>query len=137
MPAIGLGTFGSDHVTANQVAEAVIGAAAAGYRHFDCASVYGNEKEIGAAFAEVIRGGVSRDDLWITSKVWNDRHADVIGSCRQSLSDLRLDHLDMYLVHWPQAWKKDTKGEVSKQAQHINRVNKRKCKRTQNVNMFT
>ena len=49
MPAIGLGTFGSDHVTAVEVAAAVEGAAAVGYRHFDCASVYGNEPEIGYA----------------------------------------------------------------------------------------
>jgi len=101
MPAIGLGTFGSDHVTAGQVADAVKGAAAAGYRHFDCASVYGNEKEIGAALKEVMRSGAPREELWITSKVWNDRHSDVIGSCRQSLADLQLDYLDMYLVHWP------------------------------------
>ena len=101
MPAIGLGTFGSDHVTASQVADAVKGAAAAGYRHFDCASVYGNEKQIGAALKEVMRSGVARDQLWITSKVWNDRHGDVLGSCRQSLADLELDYLDMYLVHWP------------------------------------
>ena len=101
MPAIGLGTFGSDHVSAAEIAATVKGAAAAGYRHFDCASVYGNEKEIGAALEEVIRSGTRREDLWITSKVWNDRHGDVVGSCRQSLSDLRLDYLDLYLVHWP------------------------------------
>jgi alcohol dehydrogenase (NADP+) len=103
MPAIGLGTFGSDHVTAHQVAEAVKGAAAAGYRHFDCASVYGNEKEIGVELNEIVRGGLAREQLWIASKLWNDKHAedDVIASCRQSLADLRLDYLDMYLVHWP------------------------------------
>ncbi len=101
MPAIGLGTFGSDHVTAAQVAVAVRGAAAVGYRHFDCASVYGNEKEIGGALKDVIESEVPRDKLWITSKVWNDRHGDVIGSCEQSLADLGLNHLDMYLVHWP------------------------------------
>ena len=101
MPAIGLGTFGSDHVSAVQVAEAVIGAAAAGYRHIDCASVYGNEREIGEALAEVMRSGVKREDLWITSKVWNDRHGDVIGSCEESLVNLGLEYLDMYLVHWP------------------------------------
>lgn len=101
MPAIGLGTFGSDHVSAAEVAEAVKGAAAAGYRHFDCASVYGNEREIGAALQEVIKSGIKREDLWITSKVWNDRHDDVMGSCRQTLADLRLDYLDLYLVHWP------------------------------------
>jgi len=103
MPAIGLGTFGSDHATASQVADAVRGAAAAGYRHFDCASVYGNEPEVGAALESIIQGGVKREDLFITSKLWNDKHGedDVTASCRKSLADLRLDYLDLYLVHWP------------------------------------
>jgi len=101
MPAIGLGTFGSDHVSAGQIAQAVKGAAAVGYRHFDCASVYGNEKEIGVALEEIQQGGIRRDELWITSKLWNDKHDDVIASCRQSLADLRLNYLDLYLVHWP------------------------------------
>ena len=103
MPAIGLGTFGSDHVSASEIAVAVRGAAAAGYRHFDCASVYGNEAEIGAAFAEILRNGIKREELWITSKLWNDKHGedDVIASCRKSLADLRLSYLDLYLVHWP------------------------------------
>jgi alcohol dehydrogenase (NADP+) len=103
MPAIGLGTFGSDHVTAAQVADAVRGAAQIGYRHFDCASVYGNEKQVGGALADVIASGVRREDLWITSKLWNDKHAeaDVIPSFRQSLSDLGLKYLDLYLIHWP------------------------------------
>ena len=103
MPAIGLGTFGSDHVSAAEVAEVVKGAAAAGYRHFDCASVYGNEAEIGLSLQEILRGGMKREDLWITSKLWNNKHGedDVIASCRQSLADLRLDYLDLYLVHWP------------------------------------
>jgi alcohol dehydrogenase (NADP+) len=103
MPAIGLGTFGSDHVMPAQVAEAVRGAAAAGYRHFDCASVYGNEPEVGASLEAIIAGGVRREELWVTSKLWNDKHGegDVIASCRKSLADLRLDYLDLYLVHWP------------------------------------
>lgn len=103
MPAIGLGTFGSDNYTAAQVADAVRGAAHAGYRHFDCAAVYGNESEVGDALQDVIADGVSRGELWITSKVWNDRHGDgeVIASCRQSLTDLKLDYLDLFLVHWP------------------------------------
>jgi diketogulonate reductase-like aldo/keto reductase len=103
MPAIGLGTFGSDHVTPAQVASAVKGAVAAGYRHFDCASVYSNEAEVGAALEEIQQGGVKREELWITSKLWNDKHAedDVIASCRKSLADLRLKYLDLYLVHWP------------------------------------
>jgi len=69
MPAIGLGTFGSDRVSATEIAEVVKGAAAAGYRHFDCASVYGNEAEIGASLQEILRGGIRREDLWITSKL--------------------------------------------------------------------
>jgi diketogulonate reductase-like aldo/keto reductase len=103
MPAIGLGTFGSDHVSADQVAAAVEDALAFGYRHIDCASVYGNEARIGKALSAAQRRGLRRDDLWIVSKLWNDKHSesDVIPSCRQSLADLRLDYLDMYLVHWP------------------------------------
>jgi alcohol dehydrogenase (NADP+) len=103
MPAIGLGTFGSDHVSPAEVAAAVEGAAEVGYRHFDCASIYGNEYQIGYALQQALRAGIKREQLWITSKLWNDKHGedDVIPSCRQSLSDLRLDYLDLYLVHWP------------------------------------
>jgi diketogulonate reductase-like aldo/keto reductase len=103
MPAIGLGTFGSDSVTADEIAAAVQDAAAVGYRHFDCASVYSNEHRIGSAFRQILRSGVRREDLWVTSKLWNDKHseADVIPSFRQSLADLQLDYLDTYLIHWP------------------------------------
>jgi len=103
MPALGLGTFGSDHISAQQIARAVEDAAAVGYRHFDCASVYGNEAEIGTAFEAILASGIRREELWITSKLWNDKHAeeDVIASCKKSLSDLRLQYLDLYLVHWP------------------------------------
>jgi diketogulonate reductase-like aldo/keto reductase len=103
MPAVGLGTFGSDRVGPDEVAAAVRGAAAVGYRHFDCASVYGNEGAVGASLEEVARSGVRRKELWITSKLWNDKHGekDVIASCRKSLADLRLDYLDLFLVHWP------------------------------------
>ena len=103
MPGIGLGTFGSDRYSNQEIADAVVGAASVGYRHFDCASVYGNEKEVGGALQTIMKGGIPREDLWITSKVWNDQHGDgqVIASCRQSLADLGLDYLDLYLVHWP------------------------------------
>lgn len=103
MPAIGLGTFGSDRFQSSEIAAAVEGAAAVGYRHFDCASVYGNEPQIGYALQQVSRAGVKREQLWITSKLWNDKHSekDVISSCRQTLADLRLAYLDLYLVHWP------------------------------------
>ena len=103
IPAIGLGTFGSDSISHDAVAEAVQYAASIGYRHFDCASVYGNEKMIGKVFGQMFRSGLRRDQVWITSKLWNDKHgeADVIPACEQSLSDLQADYLDLYLVHWP------------------------------------
>ncbi len=98
MPAIGLGTFGSDRFTGEEIAQAVSGALEAGYRHFDCASVYENEALIGTVLE-----GFPREQLWITSKLWNDKHSkgDVVPACEQTLADLRTDYLDMYLVHWP------------------------------------
>ncbi len=103
LPAIGLGTFGSDHASHGAVADAVKYAASVGYRHFDCASVYDNESQIGLAFEELFRNGLKREEVWITSKLWNDKHGenDVIASCKKSLADLRVDYLDLYLVHWP------------------------------------
>ena len=103
MPAIGLGTFGSDHVAAVEIAAAVEAAAEVGYRHFDCASVYGNEHEIGYALQQVLRRQAKREELWITSKLWNDKHgeSDVLPSCRRSLTDLQVGYLDLYLTHWP------------------------------------
>jgi diketogulonate reductase-like aldo/keto reductase len=103
VPGIGMGTFGSDAVSAEQVAAAVRGAAEVGYRHFDCAAVYGNEAQIGQVFKSIMASGIPREALWITSKLWNDRHAeaDVIPTCRKTLEDLQLDYLDLYLIHWP------------------------------------
>ncbi|MDR2513114.1 MAG: aldo/keto reductase, partial [Puniceicoccales bacterium] len=105
MPAIGMGTFGSDHVSAAEVAAAVLAAAEVGYRHFDCAAVYSNEHQIGPIFKTITAPGtgIRREDLWITSKLWNDKHAeaDVIPTFEKSLRELGLDYLDLYLVHWP------------------------------------
>jgi alcohol dehydrogenase (NADP+) len=104
IPAIGLGTFGSDNYNARRIADAVGFAIRNGYRHIDCASVYMNEPEIGNVLAAVIKEGVvRREELWITSKVWNDAHGEgkVIESCKKSLSDLKLDYFDLYLIHWP------------------------------------
>ncbi|MDY0303442.1 MAG: aldo/keto reductase [Sphaerochaeta sp.] len=100
IPAIGMGTFGSDHIDHEVMAQAVRTALKIGYRNIDCASVYGNEKEIGAVLGA---SGIARSELWITSKVWNDSHgkANVIKSAKQSLVDLGLEYLDLYLVHWP------------------------------------
>ena len=100
MPALGLGTFGSDKYSSTEVANAVLEAADVGYRHFDCASVYGNEWEVGRSIGILLRR-IDRKDIWVTSKVWNDMHDRVEASCEKSLSDLGLDYLDLYLVHWP------------------------------------
>ncbi len=104
LPAVGIGTFGSDRFSAEDIAQAVKGAISVGYRHIDCAAVYANEPLIGQTFREVLSSGlVKREELWVTSKLWNDKHAeeDVIPACKQSLKDLQLDYLDLYLIHWP------------------------------------
>lgn len=81
------------------------GALRSGYRHFDCAAIYGNEKEIGEVIAAT---PVPRSKMFITSKLWNSEHApeDVGPALKQTLQDLKLDYLDLYLVHWPQAFAK-------------------------------
>ncbi|MCL2478970.1 MAG: aldo/keto reductase, partial [Treponema sp.] len=84
--------------------DAVAGAIRLGYRLFDCASVYGNEDQIGKVFEEAINSGtVKREELFITSKVWNDMHGkgDVLLSLAKTLRDLQLDYVDAYFVHWP------------------------------------
>ncbi len=104
IPCIGMGTFGSDRFTPEQVSAAVGGALRCGYRLFDCAAVYGNEDLIGQVFRQAFSEGVvRRKELFITTKVWNDMHGagDVEKSCRKSLADLNLDYIDAFFMHWP------------------------------------
>lgn len=98
LPRIGLGTFGSDKYGPADVAAAVVDAAEVGYRHFDCAAVYANEREVGAALKQT---GLAREDYWVTGKLWNNRHSDPEAACEDSLRDLGLDYVDLYLIHWP------------------------------------
>lgn len=103
MPAIGLGTFGSDHADAALVASVVREALRLGYRYIDCAACYGNEREIGAVLREAMDEGLPREELFIVGKLWNDKHApeDAAKACRQSIEDLQIGYMDAYLVHWP------------------------------------
>lgn len=99
MPRLGFGTF---RLTGDACREAVEGALARGFRHLDTAEMYGNEAEVGAGIAA---SGVARDELFVTTKVWHDHLApDAIRRAFEaSLGRLRLDRVDLYLVHWPAA----------------------------------
>jgi diketogulonate reductase-like aldo/keto reductase len=101
IPMVGLGTWKAEK---GQVRTAVHAALRAGYRHIDCASVYANEDEVGDALHFAIRRGhIPREELFICSKVWNNEHGTrkVREACLKSLKALKLDYLDLYLIHWP------------------------------------
>jgi alcohol dehydrogenase (NADP+) len=107
MPALGLGTWKS---AKGEVYKAVREAINIGYRHFDCALLYGNEDEIGEALnVAQLDHEVKREELWITSKLWNNahKHEHILPNIKTSLRNLKLEYLDLYLIHWPVALRPD------------------------------
>ncbi|MFT5728252.1 MAG: alcohol dehydrogenase (NADP+) [Desulforhopalus sp.] len=107
IPVVGLGTW---KLTRDEVGPTIASAIDIGYRHFDCASIYNNEKEIGAALTVAFDSGtVKREEMWVSSKLWSNAHAakHVRPALERTLKNLQLNHLDLYLIHWPVSFRAD------------------------------
>ncbi len=116
IPILGLGTY---LTTGGSVIAAVQAALEAGYRHFDTADLYDNEKAIGTAIRDAIRNtGLEREELFITTKLWNSDHGydSTIEACNRSLEKLGLDYVDLYLIHWPV---EDLRGDSWRALEHL------------------
>ncbi len=95
IPQLGFGVFKVDPAETTRI---VTDALEVGYRHIDTAAIYGNEEGVGRAIAD---SGVPRDELFVTTKLWNDRQTDAENAFEKSLEKLGLDYVDLYLIHWP------------------------------------
>ncbi|ANF31254.1 2,5-diketo-D-gluconic acid reductase [Leifsonia xyli] len=121
IPQLGFGVFKVDPAETTRI---VADALEVGYRHIDTAAIYGNEEGVGRAIAD---SGIPRDELFVTTKLWNDRQTDAENAFEESLTKLGLDYVDLYLIHWPtpqkdtfvQAWKSLEKIYASGRAKAI------------------
>lgn len=130
IPQFGLGTWRSDK---GLVEAAVAEAIKVGYRHIDCAWIYGNESEVGRGIVTGLEStGINRSELFITTKIWNNHHdrADVIESIDESLKHLQLSYIDLVLIHWPTHWLRlddrtdtDSKQLINEKVQRIFNTN--------------
>ncbi|CAG8895321.1 unnamed protein product [Penicillium egyptiacum] len=100
IPAVGFGTWQAKPLEVENVVEVAL---KQGYRHIDCAAIYRNETEVGAG---IKKSGVPREEIFITGKLWNTKHApeNVLPALNKTLKDLEVDYLDLYLMHWPCAF---------------------------------
>lgn len=98
IPALALGTWQSEP---GQVKDAVAHALKVGYKHIDCAFVYGNESEVGEGLKAAFENGVKREEIFVTSKLWCTYHRDPEKNLDEGLEKLGLDYVDLYLMHWP------------------------------------
>lgn len=100
IPLLGFGTW---NLKGPNVSEAVSFAIQSGYRHIDCAAAYGNEREVGIGIRDgLFKAGLTREDIWLTSKLWNDNHGTNAPerALQNTLEDLGVNYLDLYLMHW-------------------------------------
>lgn len=113
IPLLGFGTW---NLKEKNTSEAVSWAIQTGYRHIDCAAIYGNEAEVGRGIADgLLKTGLTREDLWITSKLWNDKHDmnQVEPGIDETLQKLGVGYLDLYHMHWPVAFSMFGKKSIS------------------------
>lgn len=96
IPAIGLGTWRA--TSEDNIKDVVESALRNGYRHIDTAAIYGNEEDVGAG---IKASGVPREEIFVTTKLWNTDHKNVRAAFEESLKKLQLDYVDLYLIHWP------------------------------------
>ena len=96
IPAVGLGTWRA--TSEDNIKEVVESALKNGYRHIDTAAIYGNEEDVGEG---IKASGVPREEIFVTTKLWNEDHKNVRAAFEKSLKKLQLDYVDLYLIHWP------------------------------------